>query len=423
MYKLNTYKNSKLGFLIAGLTNNYNFIVVFSCAYALSQNKKFINPALLILAEIIPGFITQLLYPQILYKIPYLYRYIILYVIQILSSLFLIINPENLFLLFSSVILVSINSYLGESSMLSLSSYYDKKELRFWSIGTGLASLFGTGLFLVLNLWWSQRAIFILNLFIYLIGMTTGLYLIDFRNKIKQIQELKQSNEENILKSVKVHDISKQDRLDKLIKEAEFEQPVPIENFDLELESVELEEKQKIEDKQEITDTVGKNEKNLPKWKKHLYFFMEIYPIILAYFFAYLFAFGYVPSLVMNNLHYQITQFITRTSLFFGRTIGNYLNIESVGLFGLLHMYNLIILTIFTILITSQVPVNFIMVNFLFVSGYFINGISYPIVYQHIYKEYSENKEWYMGAVGQYTSFFTILGCAIGYPLQLVWKS
>jgi len=363
--------------------NNYNFIVIFGCAYALSENKKFVNPALLILAEIIPGFLTQLLYPQILYKIPYLYRIITLYIIQILSSVFLMINPENLFFLFSGIILVSINSYLGESSLLSLSSFYDKKELRFWSIGTGFAGLMGTGLFLIFNLWLTERVIFAINLFLYLLGMSVGLYLIDFQNKIKQNQQISEVNEDT----------------------TESVSQVQLDDFD------------------------SRNEENLVQkegkysiLKRNFKFFIEIYPIILAYFFAYLFAFGYIPSLVENNLNYQITQFITRTSLFLGRTVGNYIHVERVGLFGLIHLYNIALLVLFTITIITQVSIHFLIVNLLFLPGYFINGLSYPMVYQYIYITYTDEKEWYMGAVGQYTSFLTILGCAIGYPLQLTWR-
>lgn len=343
------------------------------------RKQKFVNPALLILAEIIPGFLTQLLYPQILYKIPYLYRIITLYWIQILSSVFLMIDPENLFFLFSGIILVSINSYLGESSMLSLSSFYDKKELRFWSIGTGFAGLMGTGLFLVFNLWLSERVIFGLNLFIYLTGMSFGLYMIDFPNKIK-LNKVNEAPSESVSQ-------------------------VPLDDFNLNNQ-----------------DAFTQQDIKYSTLKRHFKFFIEIYPIILAYFFAYLFAFGYVPSLVGNNLNYQITQFITRTSLFLGRTVGNYIQVERVGIFGLIHLYNLALLLLFTITISTQVSIHFLIVNLFFLPGYFINGLSYPMVYQYIYRTYTDEKEWYMGAVGQYTSFFTILGCAIGYPLQLTWR-
>jgi hypothetical protein len=201
---------------------------------------------------------------------------------------------------------------------------------------------------------------------------------------------------------------------------------VPMEDFDLSNPRDEY-----SQDNEQIRDrehTESQNEKCIVKqeetlvWRKHFNFFTEIYPIVLAYFSAYLFAFGYVPTLVNNNLNYQITQFITRTSLFFGRTIGNYIHVKRVGLFGLFYLYNLFLLFLFTITISLNLTIPIEIINLLFISGYFIAGLSYPIVYRYIYDNYSQDKEWYMGAVGQYTSFFTILGCAIGYPLQIVWR-
>jgi hypothetical protein len=41
----------------------------------------------------------------------------------------------------------------------------------------------------------------------------------------------------------------------------------------------------------------------------------------------------------------------------------------------------------------------------------------------HIYKNYLTDRDWYLGSVGQYTSFFTILGCVIGYPINQMWKN
>ena len=74
-----------IGFLLNGLINNYNFIVILSCAYQLSKNNKYINTSLILLFEIIPGFLTQLAYPYILYKIPYKIKISILYITQIIS--------------------------------------------------------------------------------------------------------------------------------------------------------------------------------------------------------------------------------------------------------------------------------------------------------------------------------------------------
>ena len=74
----------------------------------------------------------------------------------------------------------------------------------------------------------------------------------------------------------------------------------------------------------------------------------------------------------------------------------------------------------FTITISLKIKLPFIVLNLMLFVIYFINGLSYPLVYNYIYRkeEYKEEKEWYMGAVGQYTSLFMIIGCLIGYPIQ-----
>jgi hypothetical protein len=369
----------QLGFFISGLINNYNFIVVFSCAYSLSQLNPYINPSLIILCEIVPGFLTQLLYTKYLYQIPYTYRWILLYVSQILSSLFLIIQYERLDFLFSSIALVSINSYLGESSMLSLSTYYNHKEMKFWSIGTGLARLCGTGLFLVMNYWLDVRVIFGINLLIYVFGYSLGLYLL---NPLKQIEQSK----------IEIIDIS-------------------LNTFSLETNETE-----------QFTH---------PPQKVHpINFIFDIYPLLFAYFTSYFLGFAYIPMLVQNNFEYQLSQFITGVGIFSGRFLGNYIRcedrfwcskiIQNIRIFGMVHIYSLLMIIFFTITISLKIMLPFIVLNLMLFVTYFINGLSYPLVYNYIYRkdEYKDEKEWYMGAVGQYTSLFMIIGCLIGYPIQ-----
>lgn len=370
---------NKIGFFLSGLINNYNFIVIFSCAYSLSKINPYINPSLIILCEIIPGFITQLLYTKYLYKIPYTYRWIILYITQILSSLFLIIQHEWLPFLFSSISLISINSYLGESSMLSLSTYYEQKEMKFWSMGTGLARLSGTGLFLVMNHWLDVRVIFGINLLIYLFGYSIGLYLLSPLNQIKHIQ------------------------MD------------PIE-MDISLNTVSLEDEDQTE---QIVSQQNRNP------RRHLHFIFDIYPLLIAYFTSYFLGFAYIPMLVQSNFEYQLSQFITGVAIFSGRFLGNYISfIQNIRIFGMIHMYTFLSIIVFTITISLRITIPFVILNVILFITYFINGVSYPMVYNNIYKkeEYQQDKEWYMGAVGQYTSLFMIIGCLIGYPLQIGLK-
>ena len=368
---------NKFGFFLSGLINNYNFVIIFSCAYSLSQNNKYINPSLIILSEIIPGFITQILYPKYLYKIPYTYRWILLYFTQIISSLLLLLRHENFLFLFTAICLVSINSYLGESSMLSMSSFYEQKEMKFWSMGTGMAGLCGTGFYLLMNYWLNMRIIFGINLILYLFVFSIGLYLLDYRNHVNQ-------NKENI------NDIQNKENIN----------DIPLSNNDFNLEEEEI--------------------KNNPSY---FVFFLSILPLCLSYFLSYFIGFGYIPLLVKTDFEYQLGQFITRTSMFLGRISGNYIVIQKIKLFGFIHVYSFILLVIFSFTIQFKIQIPFMITYALLTLTYFINGVTYPIVYNYIYRNYLQEKEWYMGAVGQFTAFFTILGCLFGYPLQLLWSN
>lgn len=372
----------KLGFLLLGLLNNYNFIVIFSCAYAMSASHSYINPSLLILTEIIPGFITQLLYPIFLFKISYTYRFIFLFLLQISSSISLIVSQEsNLFLIFSGIVFVSINSYLGESSILSLSSYYQRSEMKFWSIGTGLAGMLGTGVFLLLNQVIEPKIIFALNLALYLIFYSVGLYLLEYRTRI--IQKMRDTTQN--------------------------ENPVPLEEFDL--------------SSNEIPAMFPQN-----KFQKIKTLFFNSSSLIVAYFLAYFVGFCYVPLLAGSNFEYQVLQFITRTAFFFGRFTGNYIPYLSqikekhIRLVTLFHLYTFVILLFYTGFIIGKIQVPIVVIYLTFILSYLFIGISYPMVYNFIYCNYENEKEYIMGSVGQFTSFFTILGCALGYPLFILLK-
>jgi len=377
----------KLGFLLLGLLNNYNFIVIFSCAYAMSASHSYINPSLLILTEIIPGFITQLLYPIFLIKISYTYRFIFLFLLQISSSLSLIVSQEsNLALIFSGIIFVSINSYLGESSILSLSSFYERSEMKFWSIGTGLAGMLGTGVFLLLNQVIDPKIIFALNLVLYLIFYSVGLYLLEYRTRIvEKTKEATTSQDEN---------------------------PVPLEEFDLSSNEIQI----------AIPATFQS------KFQKIKTLFLNSSSLIVAYFLAYFVGFCYVPLLSSSNFEYQVLQFITRTAFFFGRFTGNYIPFvnqikeKHIRLGTLFHLYTFFILLVYTGFIVAKIQVPIGIIYLSFILSYLFIGISYPMVYNFIYTNYESEKEWYMGSVGQFTSFFTILGCTLGYPLFMLLK-
>jgi MFS family permease len=385
-----------IGFLLNGLINNYNFIVILSCAYQLSKNNKYINPSLILLFEILPGFLTQLAYPYLLYKIPYKIKIGILYLTQIVSSILFITTTNNI-AMFIAISLVSINSYLGESTFLSFSSFYKKKELSFWGIGTGLAGLLGAGFFLLFNLLISAQVIFIINLFLYIFILTLGLYLIDFHTQINPI----------------IEDI-KEESLDNITYLEDGQPKAVIRNINGKPELVLIDDPYKevvYEEKQ----------KTLNEKIEHFFYLLLISSSSwISYFSNYLIGTSYIPLLLPNDKEYQIAQLVRQVGKFIGRTIGNHIKLEKIYLFSILHTYSIFLTIIFTIAIFQHTKFHFLFIQIALFILSFIGGLSYPIVYQYIYNKYeNKEREWNLGAVGQFTSFATILASVIGYSIEL----
>jgi hypothetical protein len=233
-----------------------------------------------------------------------------------------------------------------------------------------------------MNYWLDIRVIYGFNLLIYVFGYSIGLYLLNPQNQIQQ--------------------------------------RIESEIIDISLNTFSLEDDGK---EQQFTE--------LSRQKMHhSKFIFDIYPLLISYFTSYFLGFAYIPMLVRNNFEYQLSQFITGIAIFSGRFLGNYIQcedrfwcskiIQNIRLFGMVHIYSLLMIIYFTITISLKITLPFFVLNLILFVIYFINGLSYPLVYNYIYRkeEYKEEKEWYMGAVGQYTSLFMILGCLIGYPIQ-----
>jgi hypothetical protein len=439
-----------IAFLFGGIINNYNFVIILSCAFGLSLNHIYVNPSLILLCEILPGFITQLLYPYYLYRVKYIYKWIILYLTQIISS-FILIFSNDIPVILCGICLISINSYLGEIMFLSLSAKYDKKALKFWSMGTGISSLLASGLYFFLNIFLNNKIIFGLNLISYLIGMSTVLYLLiksmkKYDNSPKLV--FKEDNSNNIPSTPNdiIIDLEKQDEL---YINGDETQPMPIEpTVPMEEQTSGLEE---IEEPIELVQKTENNNSNEgmdyelkdfnldnssnedvveSKLENNFYIILRLFIISsslwMSYFFRYLYSFAYIPLLIPIDREYQIAQFILYIGTFIGRTGGNYVNIKNIDLLGSVHIYTGLLLFTFTILILNKVIINFYIVVGLFLMSNIFNGLMYPIVYHHIYDISEEmiteqwNRERYMGAIGQFTTFFTILASVLGYIIQII---
>lgn len=114
--------------------------------------------AIVLLADVLPSFLTKLVAPYFVHLIPYRIRILIfvglsfvgMQLVAWASSL-----PDRLF----GIMLASISAGLGELSFLGMTHFYGPFAVPFWSSGTGGAGLIGAGLYVFATSWvgWSVR--------------------------------------------------------------------------------------------------------------------------------------------------------------------------------------------------------------------------------------------------------------------------
>jgi len=135
-------KRDLAAFWICGLLNNFGYVVMLSAALDMLECAH-LSPAAVLLADIFPCFLTQLIAPWFMNRIPYAIRIIFVVILAIISFLLpAFFVPVWVRLI--GVICASISSGLGEITFLSYSSYYHKNTVSAWSSGTGGAGILGS---------------------------------------------------------------------------------------------------------------------------------------------------------------------------------------------------------------------------------------------------------------------------------------
>jgi len=130
-----------IGFWIAGLLNNFGYVVMLSAALDLLPQN--LSPSIVLLTDILPSFIVQLTAPYFMNRIPYFARVIFCVLLAVTSFLLpAFCEPVGLKLL--GVICASISSGFGEMTFLAYSSRYNKNTVSAWSSGTGGAGILGS---------------------------------------------------------------------------------------------------------------------------------------------------------------------------------------------------------------------------------------------------------------------------------------
>lgn len=104
-----------------------------------------------LLADILPSFIIKSTFPYFVNDhLPHRYR-ILLCVLLSSLSLLLISSTTDLYLRFVAIFLASSSSGMGEMTFVQMVSMYNGDVLVGWGLGTGLAGLFGSFVYLLMS--------------------------------------------------------------------------------------------------------------------------------------------------------------------------------------------------------------------------------------------------------------------------------
>ncbi|KKY16898.1 putative golgi integral membrane protein [Diplodia seriata] len=140
-------------FWLFGLINNVLYVIILSAAVDL------VGPAVpkgvVLLADVIPSFITKLVAPYFIHQVPYAVRIFVFVGLSTAGMLLIALTPASrdggaIGIRMLGIIFASLSSGGGELSFLGLTHYYGHFSLAAWGSGTGGAGLVGAGAHLVI---------------------------------------------------------------------------------------------------------------------------------------------------------------------------------------------------------------------------------------------------------------------------------
>ncbi|KAJ9149474.1 Protein BTN [Pleurostoma richardsiae] len=152
----NVFRNADSSVLVAfwlfGLINNVLYVIILSAAQDLVGN---IPKGVVLLADVLPSFLTKLVAPYFIHRVPYAARVLAFATLSSAGMLLIALTPptQSVAVKLVGVVLASLSSGGGELSFLGLTHYYGHMSLAAWGSGTGGAGLAGAGLYVVLTDW------------------------------------------------------------------------------------------------------------------------------------------------------------------------------------------------------------------------------------------------------------------------------
>ncbi|PCD34922.1 hypothetical protein AU210_007514 [Fusarium oxysporum f. sp. radicis-cucumerinum] len=142
-----------VAFWLFGLINNVLYVIILSAAQDLVGS---IPKGVVLLADVVPSFLTKLIAPYFIHRIPYRMRILIFIVLSVVGMLMVALTPrtQSVAIKLVGVVLASISAGGGELSFLGLTHFYGPMSLAGWGSGTGAAGLVGAGLYVMFTDWW-----------------------------------------------------------------------------------------------------------------------------------------------------------------------------------------------------------------------------------------------------------------------------
>ncbi|KAI1453144.1 BTN1 protein [Annulohypoxylon moriforme] len=142
-----------VAFWLFGLINNVLYVIILSAAQDLVGSD--VPKGLVLLADVLPSFLTKLTAPYFIHKAPYWLRTIAFVVASSLGMFMIALTPpdKSVGVKMVGVIFASLSSGGGELSFLGLTHYYGHMSLAAWGSGTGAAGLVGAGLYVLFTDW------------------------------------------------------------------------------------------------------------------------------------------------------------------------------------------------------------------------------------------------------------------------------
>lgn len=139
-------------FWLFGLINNVLYVIILSAALDLVGPST--PKGLVLLADVLPSFLTKLTAPYYIHLVPYPVRIVVFVVLSVCGMLVIALSSPSKDAAATSVklfgvALASVSSGAGELSFLGLTHFYGHRSLASWSSGTGGAGLVGAGAYVL----------------------------------------------------------------------------------------------------------------------------------------------------------------------------------------------------------------------------------------------------------------------------------